>query len=207
MPRRIAGKAPGGFGSRLAALRKQAGLSQTALAQEIGISQRMMAYYEGPSAFPPATLLPAIARVLGVSVEALLGTETAKRKTKAVDTRMQRRLQQIASLPTEERRQIMQLVDAFIERGKLKQRQRPGVPMTTVQIQLPDDLAQDAQAAGLLTPEALERLLREQLRKQAGERLREAWQRLPDELTPEIEQMIDEEVRAARAERRKRNAS
>lgn len=79
--------------------------------------------------------------------------------------------------------------------------------MTTVQIQLPDDLAQDAQAAGLLTPEALERLLREQLRKQAGERLREAWQRLPDELTPEIEQMIDEEVRAARAERRKRNAS
>src|SRR5262245_7859358 len=81
MPRRIAGKAPGGFGSRLAALRKQAGLSQTALAQEIGISQRMMAYYEGPSAFPPATLLPAIARVLGVSVEALLGTETAKRKT------------------------------------------------------------------------------------------------------------------------------
>lgn len=79
--------------------------------------------------------------------------------------------------------------------------------MTTVQIQLPDDLAQDAQAAGLLTPEALERLLREQLRKQAGERLREAWQRLPDELTPEIEQMIDEEVRAARAERRNRNAS
>lgn len=125
MPRRIAGKAPGGFGSRLAALRKQAGLSQTALAQEIGISQRMMAYYEGPSAFPPATLLPAIARVLGVSVEALLGTETAKRKTKAVDTRMQRRLQQIASLPTEERRQIMQLVDAFIERGKLKQRVSP----------------------------------------------------------------------------------
>jgi transcriptional regulator with XRE-family HTH domain len=122
MPRRIAGKAPGGFGSRLAALRKQAGLSQTALAQEIGISQRMVAYYEGPSAFPPATLLPAIARVLGVSVEALLGTETAKRKTKAVDTRLQRRLQQIASLPTEERRQIMQLVDAFIERGKLKQR-------------------------------------------------------------------------------------
>ena len=27
--------------------------------------------------------------------------------------------------------------------------------MTTVQIQLPDELAQDAQAAGLLTPEAI----------------------------------------------------
>lgn len=81
-----------------AGFRKQAGISQTALAKEIGISQRMMAYY------------------------ALLGTETAKRKTKAVDTPMQRRLQQIANLPPEERRQIMQLVDAFIERGQLKRR-------------------------------------------------------------------------------------
>jgi transcriptional regulator with XRE-family HTH domain len=122
MPKRIAGEAPGGFGARLAGLRKQAGFTQTALALEIGISQRMMAYYEGPSSFPPATLLPAIARALGVSVETLLGTETAKRKSKAIDTRMQRRLQQIATLPAEERRQILQLVDAFIERGQLKRR-------------------------------------------------------------------------------------
>ena len=34
--------------------------------------------------------------------------------------------------------------------------------MTTVQVQLPDDLARDAQAAGLLTPESMEHLLREQ---------------------------------------------
>lgn len=122
MPKRISGEAAGGFGERLARLRKQAGLSQTTLAREIGISQRMVAYYEGPTAFPPATQLPAIARVLGVSVEALLGIETTKRKTKSVDARMQRRLQQIACLPTEERRQIMRLVDAFIERGKFKQR-------------------------------------------------------------------------------------
>jgi transcriptional regulator with XRE-family HTH domain len=97
MPKRIQGEAPGGFGERLARLRKQAGLTQTALAH-----------------------------VLGISVEALLGTETAKRKSKAVDTRMQRRLQQIAGLPTDERRQIMQLVDAFIERGQLKRRAAQG---------------------------------------------------------------------------------
>jgi transcriptional regulator with XRE-family HTH domain len=76
-----------GFGLRLAALRKQAGITQTALAAEIGVSQRMMNYYEGPTAHPPAALLPAIARALRVSVDALLGTETAKRKAKAVDTR------------------------------------------------------------------------------------------------------------------------
>ncbi len=66
----------------------------------------------------------------------------------------------------------------------------------------------DAQAAGLLTPQAIEAMLREQLRKQSGEFLRTAWQRVPQaELTPEIEQMIAEEVRAVRADRRKRNAS
>jgi len=35
---------------------------------------------------------------------------------------MPHRLQQIAGLPAEERRQIMQLVEAFIERGQLKRR-------------------------------------------------------------------------------------
>jgi hypothetical protein len=80
--------------------------------------------------------------------------------------------------------------------------------MTTVQIQLPDELAREAQAAGLLTPEAMAGMLREQLRKQAGESLRAMWERMPqEELTPEIEQMIDEEVHAVRADRRKRNTS
>ena len=80
--------------------------------------------------------------------------------------------------------------------------------MTTIQINLPDDLAQDAQDAGLLTPEAMEAMLRQQLKKQAGESLREMWKRMPqEELTPEIEQMIVDEVREYRAERRKKNAS
>ena len=63
-----------GFGPRLAALRKAAGFTQTAFAQEVGVSQRMMAYYEGASAHPPSALLPAMAAALGVSVDALLGT-------------------------------------------------------------------------------------------------------------------------------------
>lgn len=71
--------------------------------------------------------------------------------------------------------------------------------MTTVQIQLPDQLAQDAQAAGLLTPEAMAAMLREQLKKQAGENLRAMWAREPQEaFTPEIEQTIDEAVQTVR---------
>jgi len=80
--------------------------------------------------------------------------------------------------------------------------------MTTIQIQLPDDLAQDARAAGLLVPDAIERLLRERLRQQAGDALRAMWNRMPsEELTPEIAETIDEEVQAMRAARRERTAN
>jgi hypothetical protein len=45
-------------------------------------------------------------------------------------------------------------------------------------------------------------------RSQAGQELREMWARMPqEELTPEIEQQIVDEVRAVRAERRRRNAT
>lgn len=111
------------FGERLVALRKAAALTQQQLANEVGVSRRMIAYYEGQSEHPPTTLLPALARALNVSADALLGLEpVAKRNGRMPDNRLQRRLQQLANLPPEERRQIMQLLDAFIERGQLKRR-------------------------------------------------------------------------------------
>jgi transcriptional regulator with XRE-family HTH domain len=122
MPKKINPEAASGFGARLATLRKAAGITQTAFAHEIGISQRMMAYYEGPTAHPPANLLPTMARALGVSVDTLLGVETSKRRAKATDTRLHRRLQQIEGLEPAEKRQVLQLLDAFIERGQLKRK-------------------------------------------------------------------------------------
>ncbi|GHU37329.1 hypothetical protein AGMMS50256_35140 [Betaproteobacteria bacterium] len=65
--------------------------------------------------------------------------------------------------------------------------------MTMIQIQLPDDLIQDAQAAGLLIPDAIEHLLRERLRRQAGDALQTMWNHMPVEvMTPEIEEMINQ---------------
>ena len=78
--------------------------------------------------------------------------------------------------------------------------------MATVELNLnlPDDLAQRAQSAGLLTSDAIESMLRQELLKRAGESLRAMWARMPrQESTPEIEQDIAEVVRAERAERRR----
>lgn len=76
--------------------------------------------------------------------------------------------------------------------------------MTTVEIQLPDQLAQDAQRAGLLTPERLAHWLREQLASAQVDALFAAMDRMqavdaPSALSAED---IALEVAAMRAERR-----
>lgn len=121
MPKKKSDALPG-FGARLAKLRKAAGYTQTELADELQTSQRMIAYYEGPTAHPPAALLPEMARVLGVSTDELLGVTPVKAKKAKADNRLQRRLQQIEKLDPKEKRQIIQLLDTFIEREKLKQK-------------------------------------------------------------------------------------
>lgn len=77
--------------------------------------------------------------------------------------------------------------------------------MTAVTIELPEELALKAANAGLLAPEAMEAILREQLRLRAVEALQAMWQRTPlEELTPEIEQDIVATVRQVRAAQRAR---
>ena len=110
------------FGERLAQLRKDTGLTQVAFAAEVGITQRMVAYYEAPDARPPAHLLPQMALALGASVDVLLGVSPPRRPKKLATNRLERRFLEIEKLGATEKRQIIQIIDSFIERGKLKQR-------------------------------------------------------------------------------------
>ncbi len=67
---------------------------------------------------------------------------------------------------------------------------------------MPDQLADEAQRAGLLSPEAIERLVREAIRQRALGELKGALDRMAavdePEMTPEE---ITVEIKAARAER------
>ena len=56
-----------------AALRGERGLSQEELAQAVGVSRRVIAYYEAESTQPPGALLADLARTLKVSADELLG--------------------------------------------------------------------------------------------------------------------------------------
>ena len=110
------------FGERLAALRKAAGYTQVEFAAEVGITQRMVAYYEAPGAQPPAHLLPQMARVLGVGADVLLGMAQRRTVKRLATNSLERRMLAIEKLDPKAKRQITQLLDTLIEREKLKQR-------------------------------------------------------------------------------------
>jgi len=106
------------FGKRLTNLRKEAGYTQTELAKELGVTQRMISYYEGHMDYPPSALLPDLAHLLRVSSDELLGIKPLK-KTKKPDTRLQRRMQKIEKMSAARRRQVLQVIDTFIEAEQL----------------------------------------------------------------------------------------
>ena len=78
--------------------------------------------------------------------------------------------------------------------------------MIKIQIELPDATAQAALAAGLLTPQAMERLLSNALRKQqaADYLLTVADEVAAADSAPMSMEEINAEVKAAREERRQR---
>jgi len=101
------------FGMRMARLRQMAGYSQRALAEELGISHRMVAYYEGETNRPPAHLLPAIAKALGVSVDQLLGLAVVSARKRPQNQRLVRTLLKVERLSPRSRRAVIDHINAL----------------------------------------------------------------------------------------------
>ena len=77
--------------------------------------------------------------------------------------------------------------------------------MTRIQINLPDELVQRAKREGLLSDSAIQHLLEEAMRREAGRKLLEIAQRVQAAgIPPMTMDEIQAEVDAVRAERRAR---
>lgn len=61
----------------IARLRRERGMTQEALAEEIGVSAQTISKWENSTTCPDVALLPVIADVFGVTIDALFGRETA----------------------------------------------------------------------------------------------------------------------------------
>ena len=75
--------------------------------------------------------------------------------------------------------------------------------MTELVVKLPDELAQRARTAGLLSDSAIQRLLEDAMRREAGRKLLAVAERVQAAgIAPMSDEEIVAEVKAVRAERR-----
>lgn len=107
------------FGKRLAQLRKAKGLTQTELGKKIGISKRMVAYYEGQANRPPAHLLVPIAKILKLSVDELLGVKLSSIKS-TDNASLWRKLKKAEALSKKDQKTLLDFLDALLVRSKSK---------------------------------------------------------------------------------------
>lgn len=94
--------------------RTRRGYSQRALAAEIGISNRMVAYYEAQTEHPPAHLLATIADALGLTADQLLGRERLKKRKAPTNERLLRQLRQVEKLPPRARQSVLEHIEGLV---------------------------------------------------------------------------------------------
>jgi hypothetical protein len=83
-----------------------------------------------------------------------------------------------------------------------------GTVMTTIEISLPEDLAERAKSAGLLSDSAIQQLLEDAMRRRAGRALLGIVKRIQDQgIAPMSDDEVMAEVKAVRAERRARQGA
>ncbi|WP_223846099.1 helix-turn-helix domain-containing protein [Wenzhouxiangella sp. AB-CW3] len=105
------------LGKRVAGLRKELGLTQIQLAEQLGISQQLIAAYEAGARKIPASMLPTLAKLFAVSLEELVGMEKqpAKRGPASI---LQRQIEQIGQMPRAKQKFITEMLEALIRQQK-----------------------------------------------------------------------------------------
>lgn len=86
------------LGKRIGALRREKGLKQDALAEQLGVSPQAVSKWENDQTCPDISLLPRLAQILGVSVDELL---SGKQEEQAPAVKM---------LPENERKDIKDMM-------------------------------------------------------------------------------------------------
>lgn len=102
------------LGRQIAQRRKTLGLTQTDLAQELGIAQQTMAHYEGGTARIAVAMLPTVSRVLGLPVEELIGTPTMRSGKRGPPPKLQQQLEQLGRLPKAKQRFVSEMLDSVL---------------------------------------------------------------------------------------------
>jgi transcriptional regulator with XRE-family HTH domain len=107
------------LGQRIAKARSAADLTQVQLAEALGISQPQLAFYEVGKRRVPVSLLPGLAKALGISIEALIADDdaaslaatTPRRTRRGPVSRLEQQLDAIAKLPKARQKFVSEMLD------------------------------------------------------------------------------------------------
>jgi transcriptional regulator with XRE-family HTH domain len=105
------------FGRRLAALRRQKGLSQRELAERLDTTQKTVDYCERRALNPTLDLVERVAAALEVSAAELIGDGAAPMRLskKAGPTgKVQKVFEDVSRLPRRQQEKIVEFVSAFV---------------------------------------------------------------------------------------------
>lgn len=103
------------LGSRIAQARALAGLSQTDLANKLGVEQYQVAYWERKSVSIKAEVLVELANALSVSTDFLLGRENGTGRGKGPVGKAQRVFEQVSQLPRSRQQHIVRVVEDLLK--------------------------------------------------------------------------------------------
>jgi transcriptional regulator with XRE-family HTH domain len=101
------------FGKRVAAARQQRGLTQRELADRIGVSLRMMEYYERRADNVKSDVIKALAHALNVSTDDLLGVNTPKSKP-GPKSKLRKQIDKVEQLPRSRQLFVAQVLDQLL---------------------------------------------------------------------------------------------
>lgn len=102
------------LGGRIARLRKEQDITQVQLAELIGITQQTINSYETGRRRVPVSLLPVIAKRLGVAVEALLADDSKAAAKRGPVPKLQQQMDRITQLPRTKQQFVMQVIDSVL---------------------------------------------------------------------------------------------
>ena len=107
------------FSERLKALRSARKLTQTRLAELIGVNPRAYNRWERGTFVPQLDTLIKIADILNVTLDELTGRSTAVQEPAVHNAKLHALLKEVDGLPDEDQQALVILMDSLIKRAKI----------------------------------------------------------------------------------------
>jgi len=87
----------------------------------IGVSRRVVAYYEGETSYPPAHLIAPLSKALNLSTDDLLGVKKPKEMLDPGFAALWRRLKVLERFSEKDRKAVLQYVDVIEKKNRAEQ--------------------------------------------------------------------------------------